>query len=275
MPDDVHLIGAAYDRLAANYDQLWSVHVREPQARLTRALGLSPGLRCVDLGCGTGIDTLEVCKRVAPGEVLAIDPSATMLAATLQRMAAAGLPVETRCQSADEFIARAAAGGFDVITLRFCLGYLDWHAALARLPRLLRPAGRIGILTILASSAPQAYATYRCMAAELGLDALALNALGSIDAIGDGLCQGGAVLDETWTHSFRLAFRDGAQPARWLRTSGIATNPMLAALPLELANVLWDRFAVLVEAHREGDTIPLDFHLAGVIARRAARDSVR
>jgi len=110
-----------------------------------------------------------------------------------------------RCQSTDEFIARAAAGRFDVITLRFCLG-------------LRRLARGLGSLAAFASTGRP----HR-------------------------------------THWFRLAFRDGAQLARRLRTSGIATRPVLAALPLELANVLWDRFAVLVEAHRKGDTIPLDF----------------
>jgi hypothetical protein len=53
-----------------------------------------------------------------------------------------------------------------------------------------------------------------------------------------------------------------------------AAYDRLAAVPRELADALWLRFAALVETQREGDTIPLDFQLAGVIARCDRRDSL-
>jgi ubiquinone/menaquinone biosynthesis C-methylase UbiE len=266
MHEHVALIGTAYDRLAPDYEAQWSVHVQEPQQRLTEQLSLSRGERCADLGCGTGADTLEMLRRVAPGEVWAVDCSTAMLESARRRAHAAGFDLLTRCQGADEFIAGCEDAAFDVMSVRFCLGYMDWATALPRLPRLLRRGGRIGILTILASSAPQAYATYRQMSAEHGVSEVPLSALASLDQIEANLRLGGANMRAAWTHSFRLWFGSGAALAAWLQASGIATSPLLAALPAPVRELLWAAFASRIESLREPAGIPLDFDLAGAIA---------
>jgi ubiquinone/menaquinone biosynthesis C-methylase UbiE len=257
-----------YDRIATDYDTHWSVHVTEPQVKLTDQLRLSRGLRCVDLGCGTGVDTLAMLQRVTPGEVIAVDPSATMLETATQRARDAGLELRTRCQSAEQFLNTSEEHSFDVISMRFTLGYLDWRTVLPALPRLLRRGGRLGILTILASSAPQAYGTYREMVSELGLLDVPLSAVPSIAQIVERLALGGATPEATWTQSLRLIFPSGEQLAHFLRESGIATHPALSALPAVIAQALWRSFAERIEVYREADGVPLDFELGGVVARR-------
>lgn len=269
MEQDAELMRRAYDRIAADYDVQWSVHVSGPQRRLTRALAIRAGERCADLGCGPGVDTLEMLELATPGEVVAVDVSGAMLEQARRRAQACGLGLTTRCDGADQFIAGAEACSFDVITLRFCLGYLDWHGALARLPRLLRPGGRLGILTSLSTSAPQAYDTYRAMAAELGLPTEPMTALDSVDAIDGQLRAGGARIEAAWTHAFRLEFRSGEQMAGWLQACGIATHPLLASLPPDVSRALWARFAERVERFRQDAIVPLDFELAGVVASAA------
>jgi ubiquinone/menaquinone biosynthesis C-methylase UbiE len=271
MYNQVQPIGEAYDLIAAHYDDLWSAHVATPQRRLTAELALTPGQRCADLGCGTGVDTLEMVRAVAPGEVVGVDVSQRMLDSALRRALAAGCSLTTQRQGAEEFIEQAADASFDAISLRFCLGYLNWRRALARLPRLLRPAGRVGILTILAGSAPQALGAYRNMAEELELPDVPLTALESLDSIERQLTAANTVVSASWLHRFRLTFASGEQLATWLRASGIATSPELAAAPAELLEWLWREFALRVEAFREGDVVPLDFVLAGVIAHKPDR----
>lgn len=271
MQNHVQPIGEAYDLIAAHYDAQWSTHVSKPQTRLTQELALVRGQRCADLGCGTGVDTLEMARIVAPGEVVGVDCSQGMLDAARRRAADAGLALTTCCQSAEEFIEHGVAESFDVISLRFCLGYLDWQKALDRLPRLLRAQGRVGILTILAGSAPQAYGTYQQMARALGVAAVELTALDSIERIESQLTASDMQLPASWLHSFRLSFASGEQLANWLRTSGIATAPQLSVLPAPIVDRLWQEFARRVESHRESDGVPLDFHLAGVIAQKSAR----
>lgn len=261
------MLNAAYDRISADYDAHWSVHVSEPQARLTEHMRLASGERCADLGCGTGIDTVEMLKRVSPGQVLAVDPSSVMLEAAQRRARAAGLTLQTCCQTAEDFLQTSPDRSFDLISMRFTLGYLDWRSALPELPRLLRSGGRIGVLAILASSAPQAYATYRDMVRDLGLPQVTLTAVPSVDEIVEGLVSRSELVSQVaWQQKLRLTFSSGERLAHFLRDSGIATHPALSALPEQAARLLWRVFAERIEAYREADGIPLDFELGGVVA---------
>lgn len=266
MRKSVELVQAAYDGIADDYDRRWSVHLRAPQGRLTAALGLSAGMRCADLGCGTGVETLDMARLVAPGEVVGVDCSPGMLEAACRRAETEGLALTTRCQEAEDFIRECQPASFDVITLRFCLAYLEWHTALAKLPPLLRPRGRVGVLNNLASSGAQAYATYRGMVRDLGLPDVAITAPRSAAELEAELARGGAVIQESWTHSFRLWFSSGAAVASWLQESGFAAHPKLQELPAPLANELWGKFAERVESFRESQGLPLDFEVVGVIA---------
>jgi len=257
---------AAYDHIASDYDRLWSAHVRDPQQRLTRELALRRGLRCADLGCGTGIDTLEMLEAVAPGEVVAVDLSSVMLRTVTERAQASGRALTTRCQDFAEFIGSEPDASYDVITLRFSLGYLDWRGLLPSLPRLLAPAGRLGLLTILSTSAQQAYSVYEQMIRELGLPSISRSAPKTVAEIAEGLSAGGAIIESSWVSTFRLEFTSGEQLVEFLRESGIASHPAIDQLPAELARMMWGRFAQLAESQRVGSAIPLDFQLGGVIA---------
>lgn len=260
-------LAAAYDSIAQAYDQCWSTHVYQPQQRLTRELALARGQRCADLGCGTGIDTLEMLEAVAPGEVVAVDLSSVMLQTVTERARARGLALTTRCQDFAEFIAHEPAGSYDVVTLRFSLGYLDWRTLLPRVSRLLAPGGRLGLLTILATSAQQAYTVYEQMAVDMGLPKIARSAPKTVAEIAEGVRAGGAINESSWVSSFRLNFASGEQLAAFLRESGIASHPLLDQLPPAMATAMWARFAQLAEAQRVATGIPLDFQLGGLTAR--------
>ncbi len=259
---------ASYDDIADLYDEHWSIHVREPQQRLTNELQLRRGLRCADLGCGTGLDTVDMLREVTPGEVVAVDTSRQMLETARRHARAADLTLTTHCADASEFILGAEPASFDVVTLRFSLGYLDWRSTLPRLPRLLRPEGRLGMLTILASSAPQAFAVYEEMAAQFGITMVPRSGANTLDDIQGGLREGGAEILTSWTHSFRLHFADGEHTARFLRATGIASHPLLDQLAPSALDHLWRHFASRLDA-KFGPKVPLDFHLAGLTATRS------
>lgn len=260
-------IARIYDRIAERYDIQWSRHVHRPQQRLTLGLALQPGMRAADLGCGTGVDTIEMARLCAPGQVVAVDCSQAMLETVRRRAEAESLPISTCLQGAEEYIADAPTASFDAVTLRFCLGYFEWPTVLSRLPGMLRDGGKLGILTILASSAPQAYQTYREMVRDLGLPELGLTALDSVTQVTQGLERAGAEVEDAWVESFRLAFDSGAELAQWLRESGIATAKNMPPASNELVDLVWSYFGQRVEGQRVGDIVPLDFHIAGVIAR--------
>jgi SAM-dependent methyltransferase len=138
------MIGAAYDAAAADYDRLlardrwirevlWAHHLRLFQ----------PGDRIVDVGCGTGIDTLHLAAHGV--EVTAVDASPAMIEKLRAKLA--GSPhaarVEVRVGDANE-LARTLPGGFAGMISSFAaLNTIDVPGLAESAARLVRPGGRL------------------------------------------------------------------------------------------------------------------------------------
>ncbi len=75
-----------------------------PPSSLTQSSGLSPGLRCADLGCGTGVHTLWMVELVALGEVVAVDSSEGMLEQARRGAESCGCVLSTVRADAESFI---------------------------------------------------------------------------------------------------------------------------------------------------------------------------
>ena len=97
-----------------------------------------PGMRVVDLGCGTGKLTRVLHDQLGARETLGIDRSASMLAPTREATLPPGLRFEAG--TIEEFI----GGRWDLIFSNAALHWVDGHEALlTRLAALLAPAGQI------------------------------------------------------------------------------------------------------------------------------------
>jgi 2-polyprenyl-3-methyl-5-hydroxy-6-metoxy-1,4-benzoquinol methylase len=105
-------------------------------------LGSLPARRqsAVDIGCGTGVLTGKLAARFA--HVTGIDADRDMAAAATARLAADPRVSIRRCCFA-EFGPAAGDGPADLITMVAVLHHLDLGAALARVPALLAPGGRM------------------------------------------------------------------------------------------------------------------------------------
>jgi trans-aconitate 2-methyltransferase len=103
-----------------------------------------PGMRVVDLGCGTGELTAEMHRRLAARETLGVDSSSAMLAET-RAFAGGGV----RFEEADlrRFAARPEnAGAFDLVLSNAALQWVPEQAAVIEaLSGLLAPGGQIAI----------------------------------------------------------------------------------------------------------------------------------
>jgi ubiquinone/menaquinone biosynthesis C-methylase UbiE len=107
-------------------------------------LGLVPGARVLDVGCGTGDDARTLASVVGPGgHVAGIDASATMIEVAKERSADSVLPVEFA-------LGDACSLGFSdsVFDACRCVTVLmhvegDPAAAIAEMVRVTRPGGRV------------------------------------------------------------------------------------------------------------------------------------
>jgi len=101
-----------------------------------------PGMRVVDLGCGTGALTAEAHRQLAARETLGIDASPAMLAKAAP-LAGGGLAF--RIGDAGE-LGPETAGAWDLVLSNAALHWVPDHAAL--LPRLagsLAPGGQLAV----------------------------------------------------------------------------------------------------------------------------------
>ena len=285
----------AYDRVADGYDELWSRHVAGPNARLTRDLALQPGERVADLACGTGLYTLEMARRVRPGEVVGVDYSEGMLATARERAEAEGLSLTLVHARAEEFIASAPARSLDAVSLRFALAYLDWRDVLPRIGRTLRPGGRAGVLTSVTASIPQfaelyrrflrspepawklfqhthrslgkTWRLYRKLRESFG-EPHFISVPDDVDQVAARLALGGLTAREKWTETIRLWFESGADAVAWMEDSGYVTHDSLEHVEPVAMRFLERLFAEGMESFRKPRGVPLDLVVAGVVARR-------
>ena len=124
------------------------------------------GSQVLDVGAGTGDQTMLAARRIGPGGmVLATDIAAPMLVLTQEAARAANLPhVQTRVMDAQRL--ELESGSFDAAVARFSLQFIpDVQLALAEVRRVLKPGGRFGAVVFSAvernpfRAAPQAIAS--------------------------------------------------------------------------------------------------------------------
>ncbi|MFQ6029882.1 MAG: methyltransferase domain-containing protein [Dehalococcoidia bacterium] len=118
--------------------------VREEYLRL---LGLAPGERVLDLGCGTGVVTRAIAERVAPdGQAIGVDTSPALLAMAREYADAAGTGGLVRFEEGDCRALSYADASFDVVIAATVLAHVpDAERALAEMVRVTRPGGRLGV----------------------------------------------------------------------------------------------------------------------------------
>ncbi len=120
-----------------------SQQVQEMQELTHRMLGVAPGQRILDAGCGVGDVTRELATRVGPtGHVVGIDLSESLLAEARKRTEGTGLKVDY--QHGDVHALDFPSNSFDRVRSSRVFLYLDDpRKALGELVRLVRPGGAV------------------------------------------------------------------------------------------------------------------------------------
>ncbi len=105
---------------------------------------LQPGQRLLDVGCGPGTITVDLARRVAPGEVIGIDASEAVLDTARAHAADAG--IEVTFAVGDAYALEFPDASFDVVHAHQVLQHLtDPVAALREMRRVTRPGGVVAL----------------------------------------------------------------------------------------------------------------------------------
>lgn len=107
--------------------------------------GVSPGDRVLDVGCGTGTQTIVARRRSRPGgSVVGVDVSPKMLGVARRKARRAGLDITFR--QADAATLPFEDERFDVVTMMTVMHMVpesERRLALREVTRVLRPGGRL------------------------------------------------------------------------------------------------------------------------------------
>lgn len=113
------------------------------QRAFDRFTPVAPGMRILDVGCGTGDLTLRLARRVGPeGHVAGVDLSPAMLAVAEEKLQRAGMRARAELMVGNALHLPFPDGTFDGATAGFVLrNVADLDGAMREILRVLRPGG--------------------------------------------------------------------------------------------------------------------------------------
>jgi demethylmenaquinone methyltransferase/2-methoxy-6-polyprenyl-1,4-benzoquinol methylase len=142
-------------RSCANMYDVGFIPITYVREAAIRALGLEPGMRVLDLACGTGLNLPYLARAVGPtGEVVGLDYTRAMLERAKVRVEAGGHQ-QVRLIEGDAANLDFPEGSFDRVICTHALSIIPRsREALRRAVLTLKPGGRMAVADLKRMDAP-------------------------------------------------------------------------------------------------------------------------
>jgi demethylmenaquinone methyltransferase/2-methoxy-6-polyprenyl-1,4-benzoquinol methylase len=141
-----------YDRISKAYDLIADSSEHTARERGLELLGAAPGEKILEIGFGTGHSAVTLARSVGlAGRVYGIDISEGMLDVARKRVSEEGVAGQVELSLGDARQLTFADGSFNAVFTSFTLELFDdgdIPRVLQEIRRVLRPAGRLGIVAM-------------------------------------------------------------------------------------------------------------------------------
>jgi ubiquinone/menaquinone biosynthesis C-methylase UbiE len=230
---------------------------------LVEAADPRPGMRALDVACGTGAPALQVARRVTPrGWVNAIDIASEPLAIAALRARERGLS-NVRFERADAHQLPFAEGEFDLVTSRFgVMFFSDPGRALGEMGRVLRPGGRAAIAAWGPFEQPYFEATAKVVMRYTGLPlpppAARMFQFGAPGSLSRALTSAGFRQAGEELRLVPWVWPDTPEELwAYFRAVTVPFRPLLEAIPAEQRAAVDGAVYAALERHRDGPRVNL------------------
>lgn len=141
-------VNEMFTRVAPNYDKLNNIISLGTQKlwrkKLLAGLEFKPGIKALDVCCGTGDLAIALANRLPQGRVTGVDFNAAML--KIAEKKAKAIP-NLILINGDAMALPLEDESFDIVTIGFGLRNVpDADKALSEIYRVLKPGGQLGVL---------------------------------------------------------------------------------------------------------------------------------
>ncbi|KAF0127776.1 MAG: type 11 methyltransferase [Elusimicrobia bacterium] len=230
---------------------------RRASEEFMEGLKVSPGSRCLDLGCGTAHSALLLARAAGPsGSVDACDISAGMLAVAKSRAASADCHVTFTRAGMTGFLESRPPASADLASALWSAEYCRPGPLLRLCARALTPGGRAAMLVSTAESLSE---LQRAVTPVLLRRPGFIRRFPPINfppgpaAFRAAAERGGLAVERLKERELAHTFKDAASVVEWLRSSGPAAG-LTAALKPERLDEFFDAVAREIE-RRSGLTV--------------------
>jgi ubiquinone/menaquinone biosynthesis C-methylase UbiE len=262
-----------YDTASHTYDEYYSRHLGQCAQQLMKRLPVSPGMRVVDLACGTGFFTHPLAQKVGTaGHVIAVDLSPGMLARNRHQAEAKGLAnIQFVEADALELLASLEASSVDGVVCGWGICYMNHARLRTEIERVVRPGGFMGLIENRASTLKAVSDVFERVLLRHS-DALVkhmkVNLPKGHQHLRKAFCKSALKPMHAWDGNVTVPCGNGQAIAEYMVRSGASAGFLDALDPAKIENVMSAFKQEIDRRLQRGSQVPVIHEYCGLLAVR-------